>query len=376
MKFPVIARPTWLRWATAENSATPPSLLRDSLVALGGLLLSLLMLAIVGARAALMLCWSTWAVHSLVLYGYSTYALIPRATPRRRPGLFYLSRFVGVLLLSSLLLFLVLREVMESEDSATTFCVLNFCFQLVVAAPAFWWLARRQLRRTQQIASLETELGQTTANLDFLRAQINPHFLFNALNTLYGMALQENSERTAQGVQMLGDMMRFMLHENHQPTILLVREVDYLRNYIALQQLRTAVSPTITLTTNLAEVHNNLHIAPMLLIPFVENAFKHGISLKQKSWISITLECRHDTLYFDVHNSLHPKSGPELEPTTSGIGLANVRQRLDLLYPGQYELIIRPTVEEFFVHLTLQMQPSEWAGKFEQASTTVNSSPA
>jgi sensor histidine kinase YesM len=236
-----------------------------------------------------------------------------------------------------------------------------------VAAPVFWWLARRQQRRTQQIAGLETELGQTTANLDFLRSQINPHFLFNALNTLYGMALQENSERTAQGVQMLGDMMRFMLHENQQPTILLVREVDYLRNYIALQELRTAVSPTITLTTNLAEVRSNVHIAPMLLIPFVENAFKHGISFKQKSWISITLECRNDTLYFDVHNSLHPKPAPELEPTASGIGLANVRQRLDLLYAGQYELIIRPTVEEFFVHLTLDLQPGDQGSKFEPA---------
>jgi two-component system LytT family sensor kinase len=365
MNLSSISRPTWLRQTAAADSATTSSLLRDSLVALGGLLLSLVMLATVGARGPLMLYWSMWVVHTFGLYAYSTYLLIPRAYSRRRPWLYYLGRFVGVLLLSSLFLFWMVLGITDSGDRAASLCAPNFSFQLVVSAPVFWLLARRQQRRTQQIASLETELGQTTANLDFLRSQINPHFLFNALNTLYGMALQENSERTAQGVQMLGDMMRFMLHENYQPTILLMREVDYLRNYIALQQLRTAVSPNITLTTNLAEVLTNVHIAPMLLIPFVENAFKHGISFKQKSWISITLECRNDTLYFDVHNSLHPKPAPEAAPIDSGIGLANVRQRLDLLYPGQYELIIRPTVDEFFVHLTLALQSGEGSSKFE-----------
>jgi two-component system LytT family sensor kinase len=365
MKLSSLSRPTWLSRTAAADSGTTSSLRRDGLVALGALLLSLVMLATVGARGPLLLYWSMWAGHSFGLYAYSTYWLIPRAYSRRRPFLYYLGRFVGVLLLSSLLPFWAILAATNSGDRAGTFCAPNFGFQLVVAAPVFWLLARRQQQRTQHITGLETELGQTTANLDFLRSQINPHFLFNALNTLYGMALQENSERTAQGVQMLGDMMRFMLHENHQPTILLVREVDYLRNYIALQELRTAVSPTITLTTNLAEVRTNVPIAPMLLLPFVENAFKHGISFKQKSWISITLECRQDTLYFDVHNSLHPKPAPELDPTASGLGLANVRQRLDLLYPGQYELIVRPTVEEFFVHLTLQLQPGDQNSKFE-----------
>lgn len=367
MTLSLIARPTWLRRTPAADSATSSVLLRDSLVALAGLLLSLVMLATVGARGPVLLYWSMGAVHSFGLYAYSTYWLIPRAYAQRRPGLYYLGRFVGVLLLSSLLPLWAILAATDSGDRAASFCAPNFAFQLVVAAPVFWWLARRQQRRTQQITGLETELGHTTANLDFLRSQINPHFLFNALNTLYGLALQENSERTAQGVQMLGDMMRFMLHENQQPTILLGREVDYLRNYIALQELRTAVSPTITLTTNLAEVRSHVHIAPMLLLPFVENAFKHGISFKHKSWISITLECRHDTLYFDVRNSLHPKPAPELEPTASGIGLANVRQRLDLLYPGQYELLIRPTVEEFFVHLTLDLQPGGQGSKFEPA---------
>jgi LytS/YehU family sensor histidine kinase len=207
----------------------------------------------------------------------------------------------------------------------------------------------------EELFVLKQELGHSNANLDFLRTQINPHFLFNALNTLYGTALQEKSDRTAQGIQMLGDMMRFMLHENHQQKILLTREVEYLRNYIDLQLLRTSTSPNIVIEPKIEDLLEEKYIAPMLLIPFVENAFKHGISLKYKSWIRITLHCKNDKLYFDVYNSTHAKSEQDPEKDQSGIGLLNVKQRLSLLYPERHELITRETSEEFFVHLTLQL---------------------
>jgi sensor histidine kinase YesM len=233
--------------------------------------------------------------------------------------------------------------------------VLNSIFQLLVTAPLSWVLFQRQARRNQEIAVLETELGQTSANLDFLRSQINPHFLFNALNTLYGMALQENSDRTAEGIQRLGDMMRFMLHENHQPRILLARELEYLRNYIELQSLRIVASPGISIEANIEDVPEASWIAPMLLIPFVENAFKHGISLKRKSWIKITLHCAHGKLYFDVYNSTHPRPEQDRLDEASGLGLANARHRLSLLYPEKHELLIRETRDDYFVHLTLDL---------------------
>ncbi len=94
-----------------------------------------------------------------------------------------------------------------------------------------------------EVLTLEKALGRSSANLDFLRSQINPHFLFNALNTLYGTALQEQAGRTSEGIQKLGDMMRFMLHENTEEKIHLSKEVGYLQNYIALQRLRTQESP-------------------------------------------------------------------------------------------------------------------------------------
>ena len=169
------------------------------------------------------------------------------------------------------------------------------------------------------------------------------------------MALQDKSERTAHGIQLLGDMMRFMLHENHRETIPLEREIEYLRHYIELQCLRTSSSPDIEIETRIDDVPEHKFIAPMLLVPFVENAFKHGISLQHKSWIRVTLQVENDRLLFDVSNSVHDKTAGDPERDHSGIGLENVRLRLGHLYPGQHELKISENPEAFSVRLTLRL---------------------
>ncbi|HEY1007373.1 MAG TPA: histidine kinase, partial [Sphingobacteriaceae bacterium] len=180
-------------------------------------------------------------------------------------------------------------------------------------------------------------------------------FLFNALNTIYGTAIQEKAERTGEGIEKLGDMMRFMLQENMQDKISLSREIEYLENYIGLQRLRTDQNPGLNIETSIATEFRSLRIAPMLLIPFVENAFKHGISFREPSHIRISLEVRDEVLNFDVYNSKHEKPEHDPEKDQSGIGLSNVRQRLHLLYPKKHDLTIRETGKEFFVHLTLQL---------------------
>jgi LytS/YehU family sensor histidine kinase len=149
-------------------------------------------------------------------------------------------------------------------------------------------------------------------------------------------------------------MMRFMLHENHLEKISMDKEIEYIKNYIALQQLRIVSSPQISIETVFAERSCNALIAPMLLIPFVENAFKHGISLQERSWIKLSLRCDEHTLYFDINNSLHIRQHADTEKDRSGIGLENVRQRLNLAYPGRYELHIHQNTIEHFVHLTIQ----------------------
>jgi len=276
--------------------------------------------------------------------------LIPLAGRERYKSKAYWIRIIPIVFLLSLIAGAISMGVTGSNEFAGAF-VMYFFLTIPIVLPLIWFISKNK----QEKDTLQTALGSSQANLSLLRSQINPHFLFNALNTLYGTALQENAERTGEGIQKLGDMMRFMLHENMQEKISLAREVDYLNNYIDLQKLRTAASPAIIIQTNIEEQLNRLDISPMLLIPFVENAFKHGISLQQPSFINISLHTKEHVLFFDVHNSVHPKSDYDPEKMKSGIGLQNVKQRLALLYPKKHELIIRESAKEFFVHLTINL---------------------
>ncbi|MER2998419.1 sensor histidine kinase [Pontibacter populi] len=328
---------------------------RDALTAFVFWMVSVFLLLIMDVGEEITVVWAVFSLSALLLYCISFYTLIPKALTTKNPLRSYVLRVLLLLALSFLPIAFIIMMVIYHEDAAFGISFFNLLFQLAVTVPVTWVLFKRHAKGNEEVYVLKKELGRSNANLDFLRSQINPHFLFNALNTLYGTALQENSERTAQGIQMLGDMMRFMLHENHQPRILLSREVEYMRNYIDLQLLRTSMSPDIVIETRIEDVLAEKYIAPMLLIPFVENAFKHGISLKERSWIRISLHTDQSKLYFDVYNSRHPKLEQDPEKDKSGIGLSNVKQRLDLLYQSKHELIIRETPEEYFVHLTLEL---------------------
>jgi hypothetical protein len=207
-----------------------------------------------------------------------------------------------------------------------------------------------------QISTLTYQVDQSHAGMDFLRSQINPHFLFNALNTLYASALIENAEKTSDGIQKLGDMMRFMLHENQLPRIPLSREIDYLRNYLDLQMLRFGNQANLELDIQINESQCAGDIAPMLIIPFVENSFKHGISTKEKSWIRLNLRCISGSVHLDLVNSVHPdKPVAENSREESGIGLENVKSRLRLVYPDRHSLNIIQNDSDFFVHLSIQL---------------------
>lgn len=292
--------------------------------------------------------------YGLGLYWYSFYALIPKVKKNEKKFTAYLLEVVFILLICLLPFTLIILIFQNHADTAIGVNLFNIGFQLLVTAPISWAVYKSRYEKTSEIKHLKSALGKSTANFDFLRSQINPHFLFNALNTLYGTAIQEGADRTSEGIQKLGDMMRFMLQENMQDKISLNREIDYLNNYIDLQILRTKTSPEISIERQIDEQIHDLQIAPMLLIPFIENAFKHGISLREPSHIKITLQTKDQVLYFDVHNSIHIKPQSDPEKDKSGIGLQNVKQRLILLYPN-HDLIIRENSKEFFIHLTINL---------------------
>jgi hypothetical protein len=226
--------------------------------------------------------------------------------------------------------------------------------QLAIVTPLSWFVYRQRKDKILQLRNMEKALLRSTTDIRFLRSQINPHFLFNTLNTLYGTAIQEGSTRAAEGIQKLGDMMRFMLHENNQDFISLQSEVDYLLNYISLQKLRIQPSDQIRIETQIDSGGFDHDIAPMLLIPLIENAFKHGISLVEPSWINCSLTHNKEAIYFCVRNSMHPQRGTDTESHRSGIGINNVVKRLKLIYPNRHHLEFNGDGKEFFVRLSIQ----------------------
>lgn len=176
---------------------------------------------------------------------------------------------------------------------------------------------------------------QLASELKFLRLQVSPHFLFNIMTNMVSLARQK-SELLEPSLIRLSDLLRYMLYDSAKDKFLLSREIMYLENYIELQKLRFGDEVTIEFSS---DVKQDYFVEPMLLIPFVENAFKHGIGLVEKPFIGIKLDVNNNQLEFSVINNYNPQNFSK--DAESGIGLTNVKERLKLLYPGKHKLFIR-----------------------------------
>lgn len=193
----------------------------------------------------------------------------------------------------------------------------------------------------------EIEKEKLTAELNFLKAQVNPHFLFNTLNNLYYLAYSK-SENTTEVIEKLSGMMRYMIYDSNYPLVQLNKEIDYMQNYISLEKLR--LNEKVKINFNIEGDTDSVRIAPLILITFLENAFKHGVSsTTNESWINASLNCQSGKLTFEVANKKAPKTTEE----KSGIGLQNVKRRLELSYPGQYILEVNDTPAEYRVRLAI-----------------------
>jgi two-component system LytT family sensor kinase len=304
------------------------------------------------SRTNIAVYFLSFALPGFVLFMTNTYWLFPL---KGKNSFLNLPLIVRLLICSVVLILPFSLIVLDFGSPSTVFLYL-WAWQLLVVTPASWLLYQQRKDGISTLRGLEKALVKSKADLDFLRSQINPHFLFNTLNTLYGTALQEGAANTASGIQKLGDMMRFMLHDNTRDFIQMDREIEYLKNYIAFQKLRTQSSGQIRIEDNIEEQNCPHRIAPMLLIPLVENAFKHGISLKGKSWIKIKLNCNEKEIRFEVRNSVHPGHDNDPEKDRSGVGLKNVTERLKLIYPGKHEIAVDKNSDEFLVKLLIKIQ--------------------
>ena len=212
--------------------------------------------------------------------------------------------------------------------------------------------SRGWIKSERQKAALVEE--KLSTELNFLKAQINPHFLFNTLNNLYSMANKAGTPELSEGISKLSHLMRYMLYESNKAKVPLNSELEYIRSFIEIQKLRLSEEDDFIIQFNIQGETQNILIAPMLLIPFVENAFKHGISFKESSVIKIELVIKGDSLVFSVFNSKQHIE-QSLERGKSGIGLENLKRRLELLYPGTHELEIKEDVDIHGAILTLNL---------------------
>jgi two-component system LytT family sensor kinase len=228
-------------------------------------------------------------------------------------------------------------------------------FQILVIIPVSWLLYQQQKDHVLAFRGLEKDLSKSKANLQFLRSQINPHFLFNTLNTIYASAIEEEANRTAKCLQMLGDMMRFMLDENLADHIPLHKEINYIKNYVALQQLRLPLSDRMVIELHISADVEDQQIAPMLMIPLIENAFKYGVSMQEPSFIHINLTAGKGMLNIEVRNSMHHHKITDTENSQSGIGLSNVRDRLELVYPGRHRFTAGQENGQYVVQLNIRL---------------------
>jgi two-component system, LytTR family, sensor kinase len=204
------------------------------------------------------------------------------------------------------------------------------------------WLRSEQ--RNKEIANEKLK-----AELSFLKAQINPHFLFNTLNNIYALATAQ-SEQTAAAIMKLSSIMRYVLTEARNDLVPLEKEIQFTSHYIELQKMRLTDKTIVDFSVRGEPLGHQ--IAPLLLLPFVENAFKYGISTRERSPINILLEIQKDSLNFKICNQKHLNTLLRVSDNT-GIGISNTKRRLDLFYEDRYSLEIDDKANEFSVHLKI-----------------------
>lgn len=290
---------------------------------------------------------------NISLFYLNYLVLIPKLLNKKKYGLYFLT-IVGAIVTYVLLKYGLnefLKELIPARTRrggpsgigfyifSTVFVNIIFVFFSIVLKLSVDWFLSERIHR-------DLENQRLTAELAFLKSQINPHFLFNSLNSIYSLAYQK-SDTTPDAILKLSEIMRYMLYECNDNKVDLAKELQYLQNYIDLQKLRFGDKAYIDFSVE-GNVTNQ-KIVPLILIAFIENAFKHGISNDEASPIKMQVSVNKEHLQFIIQNRKHRNNTDSI----GGIGLSNVIRRLDLLYPGNYNLEIRDEKDTYTSELSL-----------------------
>jgi len=288
--------------------------------------------------------------------------LMPNFFNRRKWGYYFL--FTSIFLISSFFVHSIAMEVdhlfghhilpsigrHERSPRGFEFRQFSFIFMFIMV----WTLSMvyylfEKLQESLQHADKVHALA-LQSELSFLKAQINPHFLFNTLNNIYVLTLKK-SEAAPLAVMKLSNLMRKITNDTGVDFVPFDEEESFIRDYIELQELRLTDKTCVNYV--IEGSYGSLEIAPRILIPFIDNAFKYGVSNRRKSDITIRFEFVGKSLLFTIKNAIHPKTGESLE--SSGVGLENSKRRLDLLYKNCYNLTITETPDSYQVFLTIDL---------------------
>lgn len=261
---------------------------------------------------------------------------------------FVVSVWLETLVITSLVIVLVWHDGSLPDQTALDlmFLVVAMYFIILVAVSVklfkSWYEKQHALRQVDH--------AKVQAELQLLKSQIHPHFLFNTLNNIYALSLKK-SDAAPEMILRLSAMLDYLLYECNAPLVSLEKEINLLQNYIALEEIRYADRLDISFL-NEGDL-KNVEVAPLILLPFVENSFKHGAGSKRgKVMVKIALSVKNKSLSFSVENN---KSRSEKKSDHGGIGLANVKKRLDLLYPGKYRLDLIDADDTFSVYLKIEL---------------------
>ncbi|HWB93298.1 MAG TPA: sensor histidine kinase [Puia sp.] len=288
----------------------------------------------------------------IALFYINAFYLFPRFLNRRRWGMFLLGALalIACTFESKLLIQRIFFPTIQKEFASTRFLLMPAVGTFVISCIYRIILDRIRFEREQK----ERQAAQLATELKFLRSQISPHFLFNVLTNLVSLA-RKRSDRLEPALIRLADLMRYMLYDTQGKKVTLGTEIDYLNSYIELQKLRFGNDIAIATHIGAGDPERSLVIEPMLLIPFVENAFKHGVGHTGEPRIDIRLSVDQEWMQFEVRNTVFDP-GPQVDKDgNSGLGLNNVVTRLKLLYPDHHTLTIRNQDDLFHIHLTLKL---------------------
>lgn len=289
------------------------------------------------------------------IYFYINYSiLIPAILFRKKVFLYVISLLIGIFLMMGVtyLYFLIMSHFGFKKYTVSGFewkifyftifpCVLAFGTSIFIRMTGQWINTERK-KQILENEKLVSELG-------FLKSQIHPHFLFNTLNNICSLA-RKKSDETEPSLIKLSEIMRYMLDDTGQDKVPLSKEIEYLNNYIDLQRLR--FSGKVKIEFVIQGDPQSISIEPLLFIPFVENAFKHGVSYQELPTIYILLNVGKKDIHFRVENQIY-QAEPDDLPPISGTGLKNVIRRLDLLYPDRYVLNISTQDRKYLVDLKI-----------------------